>query len=55
MINGKLNGYARVIYNDGMYYQGQYKDQKKHGRGKYVYNDGRVEDGNWKNGQFLKP
>ena len=32
-------------------YDGQYKDDLKHGVGKFVWADGRFYDGEWKNGQ----
>ena len=32
-VNKKLDGFGRVIYANGCYYQGQFKNNKKHGLG----------------------
>ena len=40
---GGLNGYARVLYTNGDYYEGEFKDHKRHGFGKKVYQNGEVK------------
>lgn len=50
--DGHLNGFARVLFNNGGYYIGMYKDHKKEGQGKEVYESGRVEEGLWANNQY---
>lgn len=39
------------IWNDGRVYQGQYKDDKKHGFGIYTWADGRCYEGYWYRGK----
>ena len=41
-------------YHDGRKYDGDYKDDKKHGRGKFTYKDGGTYDGQWENGKPKK-
>ena len=38
-------------YADGDRYEGEWKDEKKHGYGKYTYADGRVREGMWHEGK----
>ena len=33
-------------------YDGEYKDDKRHGRGKFTYPDGRIYEGGWKDDNF---
>lgn len=47
-----LEGFGRMIYGKGQYYEGMCKMSKKHGRGKYVYTDGRTMDGEWKENKW---
>ena len=37
---------------DDTYYQGQYKDSKKHGIGTYKWADGAIYEGEWENNQI---
>ena len=46
-----MEGMGIYIWNDGRQYQGQYKDDKKHGFGVYTWADGRTYTGYWKNGK----
>ena len=39
-MNGFREGYGRIIYDDGEYYEGQFKEDKKDGFGKYVWSKG---------------
>ena len=45
---GKMDGYGRVIFDNGNVYEGEHKDDKKHGKGKFVRNNGDVYEGEWK-------
>jgi hypothetical protein len=42
-------------YADGDRYEGEWKDEKKHGYGKYTYADGRVREGMWYEGKEVNP
>lgn len=46
-VNGKLNGYGRVIFDDGRVYEGELKDQVKFGLGTFYFADGRSQTGTW--------
>ena len=37
--------------NGDMLYEGEWKDDKKHGQGKVTYSDGAVYEGEWKDGE----
>lgn len=51
VINGKLNGYGRMIFNYGDYYVGQFKDDFFENEGALYRKDGTVkEQGLWKGG-----
>ena len=41
----RLNGYGRLLRDDGSYYIGMVKDGERFGRGKHVWADGTVEEG----------
>jgi hypothetical protein len=53
-----LNGYGKFIYNDGIIYEGYFKDGKRHGRGKIYSPRGTYYEGDWKdhkpNGMGIK-
>lgn len=54
-LNGRFAGHGRMVWhtnkNKGLLiYEGQYKDDLKHGAGKFVWADGRTYDGEWFNG-----
>ena len=38
---------------DWTVYEGEYKDNKKHGKGKKTYKDEKIEEGEWKEDYFL--
>jgi len=42
--NSKLNGFGRIIFEDGTSEQGYFKDDKPHGQGRTILQDGTVED-----------
>jgi len=42
-------------YADGDRYEGEWKDEKKHGYGKYTYADGRTKEGMWFEGKEVNP
>lgn len=46
-----MEGTGIYIWNDGRMYQGQYKDDKKHGYGVYTWADGRCYEGYWFRGK----
>lgn len=51
-INGKWNGYGRLLWEDGHYYIGEFHDGYYHGHGKLVMENGQVFEGKWENSQF---
>lgn len=48
-VDGKMNGYGKMIYANGNVYEGYWKNDKKEGKGKMVYKDGSSFVGDWKN------
>ena len=46
--NDVPNGYGKYVWNDGTYYEGEWRDGNKHGRGKETYSWG-YYDGQWRN------
>lgn len=50
--NGKLNGYAVVVFESGRRFEGQWRDQRPNGRGTLKAADGQVFSGQWRNGCF---
>ena len=46
-----MEGMGIYIWNDGRMYQGQYKDDKKHGFGVYTWADRRSYEGYWHKGK----
>jgi hypothetical protein len=48
MSNGKFNGYGRQIYYDWKtFYEGYFKNGKRHGPGKIVSNKTEILKGYW--------
>ena len=47
-----LNGIAIEVWEDGTYFQGEYKDNKKNGIGLYRWPDGTIYQGEFKDGQM---
>ena len=46
-----MEGHGFYVWNDGRKYEGQYKDDKKHGFGIYTWADGRCYEGYWWKGK----
>jgi len=42
---------GEMNYPEGDIYEGEFKDDKKHGKGTYTWNDGSKYTGDWKNGK----
>lgn len=47
---GNHIGHGRLDFPDGAYYEGEFKDGKRHGKGVFVFADGRRVPGVWKEG-----
>ncbi len=48
--NGNLQGMGRFDYQNGSIYDGDWRDNKKHGRGRMIEGDGRsIYNGEWEN------
>ena len=53
MVNGKREGKGFLYYNDGMYYDGDWKNDEMDGYGELYYSETSVAfQGFWKHGQF---
>ena len=52
--NDKLNGFVRIIYFDGMRYEGQCRDGFREGRGELVRASGQVLRGVWRQGRMVE-
>ncbi len=49
----KYNGFGRETYPDGAYYDGEWKDHKRHGKGKVVDKNGEtIQEGTWEHGEL---
>ena len=48
-----LNGYGRIIFTAGQYYEGDFKNDNKHGFGRKVYTNGEIKEGMWEDGNFI--
>lgn len=46
-----MEGVGAYIWNDGRIYEGEYRDDKKHGYGVYKWADGRKYSGYWCRGK----
>ena len=46
-----MEGIGVYTWNDGRKYEGEYKDDKKHGYGIYLWADNRKYMGNWSKGK----
>ena len=53
-INGELNGYGKVVWLNGNRYEGEFKNDLRHGTGKFYFADGEVLSGIWKKGELVK-
>lgn len=47
-----ISGFGIGKYDNGKY-EGDFKDNMRHGLGKYTFNNGKIQDGQWENGKFL--
>ncbi len=53
MNNGKKNGIGRLVYKNGDYYEGTWKDDHMDGYGKLFNSQGLViYEGHWKNSEY---
>lgn len=50
--NGNLEGKFIVRFASGNIYEGNYKNNFRHGHGKMVFESGNVYEGNWLNGKY---
>jgi len=48
-VNGKRNGFGKMIYPDGSSYKGQWKDGTRHGQGEYTFRNGDKFKGEYQN------
>ena len=48
-MNGSRHEKGRLIWSSGAVYEGQFKDDKKHGHGMFKYADGDMYQGEFKN------
>lgn len=46
-----MNGFGVFIWPDGRRYEGEYLDDKKHGKGVFTFSDGKKYSGLWVNGK----
>ena len=46
-------GMARMVYNDGDVYEGEFKDGVPHGRGKMTSPGGYIQEGRFRKGHFI--
>ena len=42
-VNGKKEGFGKCIWENGEYYQGQWKNDKNHGKGIIYYKNGNIK------------
>ena len=52
--NGEFSGFGRYILNNHVYYQGEWKDGKRHGTGSNIYLDGYEEIALWNQDHLVK-
>lgn len=53
VVDGKHNGFGKVEWNTGSFYEGYVVDNEFHGKGKLVDSEGTVQDGEFKNHEFF--
>ncbi len=42
-----MDGKGKLTYPDGSCYEGEFKEDKRHGQGKYIWVDGHSYIGGW--------
>ena len=53
-INGKREGNGKYIFEDGEYYIGEFKNNKRNGKGIEYYKNGNIKyEGEFINGEFV--
>ena len=53
-INGKREGNGKYIFEDGEYYIGEFKNDKRNGKGIEYYKNGNIKyEGEFINGEFV--
>lgn len=45
-----MEGHGVFTWRDGSRYDGEYRNNKKHGKGKYTSPEGKEYEGSWENG-----
>ena len=46
-----MQGYGTLSWPDGKRYEGEYFDDRKHGKGTFYWNDGHFYEGDWAEGK----
>jgi len=46
------DGYGIMVFDDGSYYEGDWRNGKMDGKGSYIYKDGQKYIGSWKSGEI---
>ena len=49
-----MNGKGKFIYQDGSFYEGEFKNGNRNGYGIYKYNNGDIFKGEYKDGKRYK-
>lgn len=49
--NNEMHGYGTFVWNDGVRYEGEWRNGNFNGHGKITYPDGRYYDGEWRDGK----
>ncbi len=44
-----MNGMGKIKFKNGEQYEGEFFENKKHGKGRYIYEEGVYYEGGWKN------
>ena len=53
-INGELNGYGKMVWLNGNRYEGEFKNDLRHGTGKFYFADGEILNGVWEKGELVE-
>jgi hypothetical protein len=49
-----MQGYGSITYAKGDKYEGNFKNEKRHGYGIYIYKDGSKDEGIWHKNELVK-